>query len=867
MFVLIKSNLVKSLRLIIITLVCSLNLNIVFGLSLKKGLYFNSHDNNIEKRTSLLLNGGEPYILHSKDLLSLEFDLYLRNENIKFGYIFRIITNTGDNFDLLVNNFKELFFVINKKDFHKKENLLNDNKLKVKVSFDKQHNKLLLDLGGEILECPYDLSGTSSLFINFGECKIKNFRSSDVPPIILDNVIVRNKEKTVHNWVFNKYFGNIIYDEIESNGAIFNNGKMLIDNSTHWKKLDSFETKIFPQIAFDSISNNIFILNDAGSIAYSVEDGLKDIISMENNIPLDLTVNHFIYDYFSRRLLSYNFNPSRLNYYDSQARSWDEIIDERSDYSQHNRYISLKDSSLYLFGGYGHYKYKGTLYKVNLITGKWEEYDLSKEITPRFLASMGGNSTGDKLYILGGRGAAQGRQELSPENLFDLFEVDLKSKKVKLVCELPEDIIDKDFVFSNSLVVDDKNESLYVLAYPNAKFSSYAILKKLSLTKSTFETYGDTLDFNFHDVTSFCDLFYSPSLSKLIAIAAYATDDINSSVNIYSLDFPPLKESDVSMVEPQTESSNQTFIAIIVFTLSIIGGALYVWYARRKKSAKAETEDELTDETTEDTPFEISGENDVKYYDRNKSSILFLGGFQIYNKSGEDITGDFTPTLKYLLVLILLYTIKDNKGISSIKLQEFLWFDKSEDSARNNRNVNLRKLRMLLEDVGTIEISNKNSYWSISLSDDVFCDYTEILNLVKDIKNNYADDPGKLNRLLELLSYGNMLPNIQYEWIDNFKSDFYNLIIDILIQFLESENQPLKNNFGILIKISDVILTFDPINEEAIAVKCQTLYDMGKKGLAKTVYSNFVRDYQTLLGENYEIPLKTLLSKKISSNK
>ena len=72
-----------------------------------------------------------------------------------------------------------------------------------------------------------------------------------------------------------------------------------------------------------------------------------------------------------------------------------------------------------------------------------------------------------------------------------------------------------------------------------------------------------------------------------------------------------------------------------------------------------------------------------------KSSILFLDGFQVWDKNGADITKSFTPILKQLLILIILYSVNNKKGISNVTLRELLWFDKTDESAQNNRRVNI----------------------------------------------------------------------------------------------------------------------------------------------------------------------------------
>jgi hypothetical protein len=49
-----------------------------------------------------------------------------------------------------------------------------------------------------------------------------------------------------------------------------------------------------------------------------------------------------------------------------------------------------------------------------------------------------------------------------------------------------------------------------------------------------------------------------------------------------------------------------------------------------------------------------------------------FGDFKAISKEGQDITGSFAPILRQLFLIIMLYTIKNGKGISSIKLKEFL---------------------------------------------------------------------------------------------------------------------------------------------------------------------------------------------------
>lgn len=47
------------------------------------------------------------------------------------------------------------------------------------------------------------------------------------------------------------------------------------------------------------------------------------------------------------------------------------------------------------------------------------------------------------------------------------------------------------------------------------------------------------------------------------------------------------------------------------------------------------------------------------------------------------------------------------KGNNFTKIGRDFWFDMSKTSAANNRRVNIRKLRLILETVGEVQIVNK----------------------------------------------------------------------------------------------------------------------------------------------------------------
>lgn len=116
------------------------------------------------------------------------------------------------------------------------------------------------------------------------------------------------------------------------------------------------------------------------------------------------------------------------------------------------------------------------------------------------------------------------------------------------------------------------------------------------------------------------------------------------------------------------------------------------------------------------------------------SCIRLLGGFQVFNRTGEDITGSFSLITRQLFVFLLLHSIKDGKGTTSQKIDEVFWFGMDKASATNNRSVNIRKLRLILKEIGDITLVNENSYWHLDIGKEITCDYYDAINTINYIK-------------------------------------------------------------------------------------------------------------------------------------
>ena len=136
-----------------------------------------------------------------------------------------------------------------------------------------------------------------------------------------------------------------------------------------------------------------------------------------------------------------------------------------------------------------------------------------------------------------------------------------------------------------------------------------------------------------------------------------------------------------------------------------------------------------------------------------------------------------------------------------------LWADKDEIAARNNRNVTLRKLRVLLEEVGDVEVISDGGFLKIRWNESVFCDYCTALHCMDLLQKNGAQkDEVLLNQILELLLYGPLLSNTIVDWLDEFKDAYSSLSIDLLRNLLNIGKVIVKWFFVLLILCSCMIL-------------------------------------------------------------
>ena len=807
----------------------------------------------------MALENGHP-ISTKGDELTLSFDMLTRDENV-FGTILRIITDKGDNIDLMYSvgtGDKRFPILVTGDVVHPvHEEARRGEWLPVSLTLSPKNGSVHIAYDSTQINVNHlPLAGTKSVRIAFGYCPFDGYSLADVASISIRDVKLFRDKEEIRYWKMGRHNQNVCYDERDYAPATGNNTLWIIDEYITWKKIFSQHFEAYPSIAFDPSVGTFYIANDKRHLyVMHTHDHSVDTITVKGGEYVANYPNQLIYIPQKHQLLSYNLDENLFSAFDPSTQRWKGTQAPMKEHDYWNNTLSYNpaDSSLISFGGYGHYHYNNELL-ISYPYNNRAQYRINlSDIHPRYSSSS--VIVDSTLYIFGGRGCPSGRQELSPRNYYDLHSVNLLTRQVNKLWESPMPPPGGDFHPGDNMIYDEENECFYLFCNQQS-----GILLKIGLKAPEFEVMSLPIGIKGDSQFMYNNLYYSPQQKKFYASTHMAGVNGDATIEIYELDFPPLAAS--TFLQPNKPYSGARgnsiwsswwFYALLVVLLS--GGGIAYLYFIKRRIEKPVSENPVVEQPQKPKKLrlKIASRNmpqPLHHYDLTKGCVCFFGGFRVYSKDGQDLTPMFTPALKHLLILLILYTGKDSKGIIGHKLLSILWPDKTGKSAQNNRNVYISKLRSLLESVGDVKILNQNSFWSIHFENGAVCDYLESRYLFSNI-----NDSQSLEKLLELLLRGAMLPNVETDWIDTFKTDFSNMTIDLLSQLLKEEE--LSDNLKL--KIADTLFQHDFINEEALQAKCNILCQQGKKGLAKTVYENFCKEYQNLLGEEYPYPMKEII--------
>jgi two-component SAPR family response regulator len=235
--------------------------------------------------------------------------------------------------------------------------------------------------------------------------------------------------------------------------------------------------------------------------------------------------------------------------------------------------------------------------------------------------------------------------------------------------------------------------------------------------------------------------------------------------------------------------------------------------------------------------------------DKNKKNQLTLfGGFHAIDREGNDISELFTPKVKELLLFVMLYSQKSGSGASVSDIDEQLWPGLDTKKVTNNRAVTLNKLRRILQRIDGLVIITRNGTLVAEMQKPFFSDYVEAYKLCH---MPAGMDKKQLEIFFSLTKKGKFLKGISWPWLDELRGYTGNQIIDNLLKLsvIYKEDKRLPE----IEAISEIILEYDELNEEAVWLHIWCLRQKNNMHQAKYYFENFKARYSESMAESYPL--------------
>lgn len=296
---------------------------------------------------------------------------------------------------------------------------------------------------------------------------------------------------------------------------------------------------------------------------------------------------------------------------------------------------------------------------------------------------------------------------------------------------------------------------------------------------------------------------------------------------------------------PPKRSFLKVFLLTLIFLVMMVPGILFIFSRRTRRKKHAD-------------PVKASraGTRRIK---AGQERIVCFGGLKVFNSADEDISLKFSPKLKQIFTLILLYSREPDKGITSKQLAEILWPGTSVANTKNLRSTYMQNLRTALSSFKKVRLVFSNKRWFFEC-DEEFCDeYAEIGNILPELgrEKDLKVLEMQLPPVIAMLKKGPFLYGMEGSWLDPFVEKMNNRIIEFCLAMFSALDH--DRHSALLFDLAGIVSLADPLNEPALQKKISLLIRQGKLSLAKNIYDNFVKLYKELYREDYDIDFKDLV--------
>ena len=169
--------------------------------------------------------------------------------------------------------------------------------------------------------------------------------------------------------------------------------------------------------------------------------------------------------------------------------------------------------------------------------------------------------------------------------------------------------------------------------------------------------------------------------------------------------------------------------------------------------------------------------------------------------------------------------------------------------------MTIRKLRLILEQLNSVEIIFQRDRWTVKLSHQAYCDYFDCIHLLENPQFNNLEYYYKLFHVVE---DGQIVKNESYAWMDDIKGYVDYRVIDLLLKYIGLMDH--RENADLVLKIIDRIHVSDPVNEKAFELKVKILLAQDNYNYAKYCHETFSRNFEEFYGQSYQKSFEEIVS-------
>jgi len=813
-----------------------------------QGLSFKSSDAElIDNRTSYEVFAHNRPTLGSKfsiafelsvtNPLSLGYVLTLKDQNSSVSYSLTYTNHNAQDYELKLNleGEKNLLTV------PLKEEVLGGRKwVKITLGFDGNRREIRLDVNDESYqssEYRFDKSLVPELY--FG----KHGSIIDVPAMAIRNLKIQDQQR-LFDFEFNENSGEGVHSK---EGRLYGNVKnpqWLINESYHWKHRFSFRSDLVTAVTYDENSQRFIFMNKDSLVSYFFQKGDTTFGKYKNELPVPLRLGNAYLDVNSKRLFAYEINdvvPNRATIaeLDLEDLLWTAKSEKQLDQQlhHHNLFRNPETNDLLIFGGFGNQRLTNNFHFYKMKEDNWDVLEFEgDEMAPRFFSGMA-TINHNELLIFGGAGNKSGDQSIGKSYFYDCYRVNLEQKTVKKLWDISPG--ERKMVAARNMVVNESEDAFYALCYPEYIPESFIQLYRYSIGNGDFLILGDSIPIISERIRTNANLYFNKATEEFFCVVQEFQLDGSNKTDIYSLSSPPVS---AEFIYENSSSSNRAVLLVLGGIVPLIFLVFFYIYRKRRKDSTSTLESEM---------HLIKQFSNIKSnLAKSKNAVYLFGEFQVLNNLGKDITYLFSPKLKDLFLLILMdsYPSGLSTGISSEKINQVLWSDKSPQKAKNLRNVSLNQLRKIVEDIDGVKIVYSNGHYLLEKGDDFYCDYFSFRESMTLLKTAPSDED-VLRKLIASVHDSTFLQEMDDEFYDPYKKNLEQDIFEIIPSLIK--DRYISRKFGFVIPLSDIIFTVDPINEMAFYYQLNALIKLKSMDKAKALYNNYINRHKVLLDEDF----------------